>query len=257
VGDPDQSSALGIVEHPAERVVQGRHRKDGADPASPAQLFEGIEIRPGPGHRQGRQFQPKGAREHDEPGIGDSVHRDDIAGLEQGHRRHRETVLSAVDDQDSVAADVESPPAQVVSDRGPVLDAPARWLIAQERVEVAGSGEIPQGLAQQLGLAGNRGELKLRSMASTATVRWSISSPVAAARSRTNVPRPCSELTSPIASSSAYTREAVTTAIPLSAASLRWMGRRWPPGHRPPRICAASESTTPLYFGTLTVALYA
>ena len=47
-----------------------------------------------------------------------------------------------------------------MGDRGPVLSAPAMWLIAQERIEVAGPGEVPQGLAQQLGLAGNRGRVE-------------------------------------------------------------------------------------------------
>ena len=56
-------------------------------------------------------------------------------------------MLGAIDDQDSFAADVESPPAQVTGDRGPVLSAPAMWLIAQERIEVAGPGEVAQCLA--------------------------------------------------------------------------------------------------------------
>ena len=47
-----------------------------------------------------------------------------------------------------------------MGDRGSVLSAPAMWLITQERVQVAGPGEVAQGVAEQLGLAGNRGRVE-------------------------------------------------------------------------------------------------
>lgn len=65
--------------------------------------------------------------------------------------------------------------------------------------------------------------------------------------SRTNVPRPCSRLTRPIVSSSAYTRVAVTTAMPSRAASARWVGSRAPGARRPVRMSDASASTSFLY----------
>jgi hypothetical protein len=51
-------------------------------------------------------------------------------------------VLRAADDQHPFAAGVEPVPAQVPGDGRPVVGAPAVRLVAQQRVEVPGGGEV-------------------------------------------------------------------------------------------------------------------
>src|SRR5690349_24035651 len=60
-----------------------------------------------------------------------------------------------------------------------------------------------------------------------------------------------------MASSSAYTREAVTTAMPSSAASRRWVGNCVPAHSFPDRMSAAKASTTDLYRAAGTASVYA
>ena len=66
-------------------------------------------------------------------------------------------MLRAVDDQDLVGVDREPAQPQMAGDRGPVLRAAAMGLIAQQRLKVAGCRQLPQGGAQQVGLAGEGG----------------------------------------------------------------------------------------------------
>jgi succinate dehydrogenase/fumarate reductase flavoprotein subunit len=66
-------------------------------------------------------------------------------------------VLGAADDQDPVGVDVQPELPQVPGDGGAIAGAAAVGLVAQQDVQVAGCGEVPQGLAQQVGLAGERG----------------------------------------------------------------------------------------------------
>jgi hypothetical protein len=96
-GDLDEPRALPGGEHPAQRVVQGRHRVHRPDPATAAQPVERVGIGTVGGHRQRCEVERAG--EHPEPRVGEGVHRDDVAGPQQRHGRHRQPVLGAVDDQ--------------------------------------------------------------------------------------------------------------------------------------------------------------
>ena len=88
-----------------------------------------------------------------------------IARVQQNAGCNFNRLLRAVDDQDLVGADREPAQPQVAGDRGPVLRATAMGLVAQQRLKVAGRRQLPQGAAQQVGLAGRGSARRLRETA--------------------------------------------------------------------------------------------
>lgn len=98
----------------------------------------------------------KGMREHLEARVGECVDRDDVAGVERGHDGDGQAVLRTVDDEDPVRVSGDSPAPQVPCDRGSVLGTPPMWLVAQQRVDITGGGQLSQGLPKEIGLPGQR-----------------------------------------------------------------------------------------------------
>ncbi|MNC23163.1 hypothetical protein D3C75_711790 [compost metagenome] len=89
-----------------------------------------------------------------ETGVGQRIGGDDIAGLEQRHQRHRQAMLGTADDQHLLGRHVQPALDQMTGDRGPLVQAPRVGLVTQERLQVSGQCQLTQGMAQQVGLAG-------------------------------------------------------------------------------------------------------
>ena len=89
-----------------------------------------------------------------ETGVGQRISGNHIAGLEQRHHRHRQAMLGAADDQHLPGRHVQPALSQMARDRGPLMQAPRVGLVTQERRQVTGQRQLTQGMAQQVGLAG-------------------------------------------------------------------------------------------------------
>ncbi|MOA33387.1 hypothetical protein D3C78_1546790 [compost metagenome] len=149
-----QLLALIEVHHPAQRVVQGRHRVDGPYRSAAAELFQGRQIRPGIGGRNRQDFQMQGFGQGLETGIGQRIGGDHITGLEHRHHRHRQAMLGAADDQHLFGRHAQPAIKQMTRDRSSLVQASRVGLIAQERFQVTGQGQLTQRRAQQVGLTG-------------------------------------------------------------------------------------------------------
>ena len=147
----------GRVHDPAERVVQGRHRVDGPDRAGRRTAARGRPGRCRPRPTAAAPVPAERAGEDLEARVGEGVDRDHVPGPQRRHDRGGQPVLRAVDDQDLVGVDREPAQPQMAGDRGPVLRPAAMGLVAQQRLKIAGCRQLPQGAAQQVGLAGQGG----------------------------------------------------------------------------------------------------
>ncbi|MNP27202.1 hypothetical protein D3C76_1200950 [compost metagenome] len=134
--------------------MQGRHAVDGTYGPGAAQPAQGGEIGALIGTRDGHQFQAQGLGQHLETGIGQGVGGNHIAGLQQGHHRHRQAVLGATDDQHLLGWHSQATTTQMAGDRGPLMHSTGMGLVAQQGFKITGQGELAQGIAQQLGLPG-------------------------------------------------------------------------------------------------------
>ncbi|MNN32946.1 hypothetical protein D3C81_1466830 [compost metagenome] len=106
--------------------------------------------------RNGYDFQMQRFGQHLEPGIGQRVGGNHIAGFEQRHQRHCEALLGAVDDQHLLGLDPHPARQQVPRDRRALVAAPGVRLITQQRLQIAGQRQLAQRSAQQIRLTGQR-----------------------------------------------------------------------------------------------------
>jgi hypothetical protein len=137
-------------------VPHGRHRVDGADPPFDAQSVQGVEIGAALRHRQRCDFQPKRLGPHRETRICERVGSDDVSRLQCRHDRRRQSVLAAIDDQDSVGTDGQPTLLQMPRHGGPLARATAMRLVAQQRFDVTRGRELSQGVTQHVGLPWQR-----------------------------------------------------------------------------------------------------
>ena len=156
-GDHRQPPACARRHHAAQRVVQGGHGVDGAHGPGVAQALQGVEVGAFGAHGHGGQVQPQALGQHAKAGVGEGVHGDDVAGVEQAQRSNGHAVLRAVDDEHLLAGDLEQPRLQVTRHDGALVLAPAIGLVVQQRLQVARGRELAQRLAQLLGLPGHAG----------------------------------------------------------------------------------------------------
>ncbi|MCY1183098.1 hypothetical protein D9M73_236910 [compost metagenome] len=73
--------------------------------------------------------------------IGQGVRGNHIAGLEQGHHRHRQAMLGATDDQHLFGRYVQAAFEQMTGECRPLMQAPGVGLIAQQGLQVTGQRE--------------------------------------------------------------------------------------------------------------------
>jgi hypothetical protein len=136
--------------------VQGRHGIHGAHAAALAQRFQDIEVGPLPGRRNGGQFQPKRLGQQLEAGIAEGIDSDHVAGLQQRHGGGRQAVLGAVHQRHLLCTEAQAAASKMARHGLALMRPAAVRLIAQQRLQVAGSGQLAQRDTQQLGLAGQR-----------------------------------------------------------------------------------------------------
>lgn len=142
--------------HPTQRVMQGRHAVDGPHRTASAEFFQGYEIRPGVGDRDRHHFQMQRFGQHLEPWVGQGIGGNHIAGLQQRHHRHRQSVLGTADDQHLFSRHVQAATAQMPRRRSPFMQAPGVRLVAQMGFQITGQRQLAQGRTQQIGLARQR-----------------------------------------------------------------------------------------------------
>ena len=125
-GGTGEAGALLHAEHPAERVVHGGDRVDGADGPRPAEPVKSIEVRALRGDRDRRKVEAVRCGQELDPRVAERVGGRDVAGPGQRAQHHIECLVAAVRQQDVGRRGVNAAAEQVGGHDRPVTLTPTR-----------------------------------------------------------------------------------------------------------------------------------